>query len=358
MSTEAIEAWKKVKPYVDAIHPYVEKCKPLLEKAPVLREYCQHLIELLRPYHTDEVMHISFALVLLFMGGQFAMTIACVQAFKMSGWSTMKEAWAHLQEGYTTALEALNKDQGAKELFSKDGTSNLDIWQVGSVFWEMLVADSDKERELSMKRLIVIMKCVDPNRIMEGIKGLWFGVVAVLSTLRFRMAYCVSMGANIGKLACQTLEHFLKDQLYEKFPDHKKWVDFAFKSGCGLVGILFSLAMARLVSAFYSALQGATLLTKVIFRYIHERDAKASNNERPTLKHQRSSLGKIIFAMPGTTEVSKGKLDKKQEIVMGCIAVFGLLTQIKTGFNLPWIIKIPLCPLYLLENMLSLLAIY
>merc|ERR1712187_997235 len=103
-------------------------------------------------------------------------------------------------------------------------------------------------------------------------------------------AYCVSLGASIGHSICDFLKLHLQRFLYDAFPTQKKWVDFTLRSGCGLLGILISLALTRIVCAVASALQGAALLTKVFFQYVHTGEA--------TFQSRRSSIGKLILENP------------------------------------------------------------
>merc|ERR1712151_492043 len=111
----------------------------------------------------------------------------------------------------------------------------------------MAMADNDKEKAVARQKMAVLLRCVDPNKILDASKGLWIGIVAVISTLRSRLAYCVSLGASIGHSICDFLKLHVQRFLYDAFPTQKKWVDFGLRSGCGLLGILISLALTRIV---------------------------------------------------------------------------------------------------------------
>lgn len=328
----AIEAIKKIQPYLDKARPYAEKIRPLVKQA--LPYFALAWVELkklhlmLQPYYSQEAADTLFAVILLFFGGQFAMTIACVQAFRMSGWSRMKESWTQLRESYAQAVTTLEKDNEARKLFDKDGDGALSLHEIAVVFKEMIYAESPEQKEVALKRTFLILKCVDPNKILDALVGLWVGIVTVLSTLRSQMAYCVGIGASIGKVICDTMKNYTQERLYAALPEHKKWVDFALRASCGLLGILISLFLVRVVSAFNSALQGSAVLTAVLMKRLRESGIKDKSDR------------------------------EKEEMVKWVLATVGFLWQLKSGFDLPFLLKIPLLPVYMVESFLGVLAVY
>lgn len=332
---DALEAMEKLKPYWEKVRPYAEQVKPLLKATiPYLQMawvQLQLLHVKLQPYYSEEFFDTIFAVILLFFGGQFAMTIACVQAFRMSGWRMMKGSWEQLKESYAQAVTTLEKDDKMRKLFDTDGDGALSLQEILVVFKEMVFAESKEQKNLAMERAFLVLKCVDPNKILDALIGLWVGVVTVLSTLRSQMAYCVSVGANIGRLICETLRNYTQDRLYAMLPEHKKWVDFGLRASCGFLGILISLFLVRIISAFNSSLQGASVLTKVVMQRLHDR-------------------GKIDSAFQKDRE--------KEEMVKWAMAMVGFLWQLKSGFDLPWLLKLPLFPVYIVEGTLGILAVY
>ena len=75
LGPQIAEFLKAAEPALRAVYPYCHLAK----------QYGISLYIALEPYHTEEVAEVLLALTLLFLGGQFAMTIACYQAFRMSG---------------------------------------------------------------------------------------------------------------------------------------------------------------------------------------------------------------------------------------------------------------------------------
>jgi hypothetical protein len=64
-----------------------------------------------------------------------------------------------------------------------------------------------------------------------------------------------------SKLTPQNITNFLKSHLskilYEKYPEHKNWVDVSLKTFSSILGIIISLLLVKVVSAFNCALQGS-----------------------------------------------------------------------------------------------------
>merc|ERR1740130_2669782 len=94
----AQSAWEEAQPYIDRARPYIAMMKPVFEVIEAIVVLCWNIVQAVLPYVNEEMVQIAFAVVLLFMGGQFAMTIACVQAFKTCGWSSMKKSMEQLKE--------------------------------------------------------------------------------------------------------------------------------------------------------------------------------------------------------------------------------------------------------------------
>lgn len=354
MAVGAQDAWSKAQPYIDMAHPYVMMLKPVFEVFEAIVMLIWNIIHAVLPFLDEQTMQIMFAVVLLFMGGQFAMTIACVQAFKTCGWSSMKKSYEQLKESYHDTREALNNDPDARELFGAGGDDDLTVWHLVVAAKDTLLAESDSEGQKSFKRMYVVLKCVDPNKILDASVGFWVGIVAILSTLRSQMVYCVNIGASIGNNISKMLQHYVEGYVGDRCSaSTKTWIMFGLRSTCGLGGIIISLLMTRIVSAFCSALQGATLLSKVLHNHL--------NAQKGLEKGKRSSLGNLVFnapASPGQLVTSSQKMTTYEMGTMWVIALAGFLFQLATRFNLPMWMKVPLAPVYFVESCLAVIAIY
>merc|ERR1712217_83951 len=158
--------------------------------------------------------------------------------------------------------------------------------------------------------------------------GLWTGIVAVLATLRSRFVRSVSVGANVGKEMVEIMFPVVQPKLHEKFPNHRQWVDFFLRASGGIVGAILSMLLIRMISAFNSAVEGADLLVRHMV----------------ILAERKNWLdGRKVTA-------------EQSRIAMWCLAFIGFIVQFKAGFSLPFILKIPLAPLLIIESILSLLS--
>jgi hypothetical protein len=350
---QAQDAWKIAEPYMEKMRPYLKQLQPVFESIWALAMVIFNIIQVFLPYVSAEVAQGSFAFVLLFFGGQFAMSIACMQAFRTCGYESMVASLVSLRDGYREAKQALNSDPDSKKLFDIAKHEEIHFWAVTTGLWEAFVSEDPKKREVNFERMYVLMRCVDPNKILDAVKGLWVGVVAVLSTLRSRMVYCVSIGANIGGNISKTLEYYVEGRVQGMFPNHKQWVTCGLRIFCGVTGIVVSLVMSRVVSAFCSALQGATILTKIL----HRRVAQHKKNAEGCCGSPRA-MDNLMFGSPKIEElINSPKASKYETIFIWVVSLFGFAVQLITKFDLPLWCKIPLAPLYLVESLLSVFAV-
>merc|ERR1719387_2718337 len=108
------------------------------------------------------------------------------------------KSWEELKESYETAKEAISKDEAAKAAFDTDGDGTIGPQELLLGVRDIMVATTEKEKAAARKKVMFIMKCIDPNKILDACVGLWTGLVAVLATLRSRMVHCVGIGAGVG----------------------------------------------------------------------------------------------------------------------------------------------------------------
>lgn len=82
------------------------------------------------------------------------------------------------------------------------------------------IADVDQinKQELLSRKMVLIIRTVDPTVLQQAFIGLYQGLIGVLATLKFKFAKSVALGLSIGNMAkrplavilAPTLKHVLK----------------------------------------------------------------------------------------------------------------------------------------------------
>jgi len=333
MSHDVATLQERLRAFLDVAHHHLQRAEPVLDPLRVVAERLAQLWEShVAPHMSEQAAKIAFAVVLLFMGGRFQTTIACVQIFHTSARHAMHSSWELAQAG-------LSKRPGGA----------LNFAELRGMLTKALLAQSGEEKHMARRQLFLLVRCVDPAKTMDALGGFWTGILAVVSALRSRTVYTFSMGHSIGTMIYNTLRRHLDARIEDLAPEARQWLDIGFQSLCSVVGVGISLTLARLVNAFNSALQGATALTKVLFEHFRE--------QKKATRHKRLSIGHIIFALPGAEESRRRSTTDEEEAVKWAIALIGFTWQVKNNFTLPLLFKAPLAPLYLLESVLESVAL-
>ncbi|KAF4690540.1 hypothetical protein FOZ60_017275 [Perkinsus olseni] len=283
--------YQRIEPHLEAIMPYIRAAVPIIESC-------------------------------------FALTILAWGAFQQAGGGMIKRAWKELKVEYVDSMKKLQEDPEAKAIFDKNNDGEVSIGEVATTMSSVIGAKTPEEKQKARRMVGATMRCVDPNRLLDAVTGFWAGMVAVIAALRSQLAACVSVGASIGQKGAEYAKVYLEKPLYEKFPDYKDWVDAGLRAGCSLIGILVSLFMARIVTAFNCAIKGAQRLAEMAVKALHDA------GYLPNVKDRGSRVQTIAMAL----------------------TAFGLWYQFSTGFSCPTLMKIVLFPLLISENILTLIA--
>jgi hypothetical protein len=332
-SSSQLSALKKAamqaKPFLEKAEPYIRQAYPYVviakDKAMTVYAYCEQRYD-------DEVGTIALGLVLLFFGGQFAMTISAWQIFRISGKQTIVLSWRALQDSFKEAFDNLAKDEMGERVFGTVDDKAKRISMIAVAMKDLAVGENEKDKAKAREKVALLLKCIDPNKVWEAAGGLFTGLLAILAALRSRFVQCITMGHNAGRKVVEIIEPMVQPKLHETFPGHVKWVDFLLHTGGGIVGGLISLFLIKFISAGNSALEGGDMLVKRL-KDIGERKGifkQYMNDWQPT---------------PEQTRI----------ITVVCAAV-GFIMQLRSGFSLPLLLKIILFPVCILEYILTILA--
>eukprot|EP00037_Helgoeca_nana_P006687 m.61369 g.61369 ORF g.61369 m.61369 type:complete len:419 (-) comp17549_c0_seq1:312-1568(-) len=252
---------------------------------------------------TTEIHLLSgiYGLALAFFGGYFAVTIAAIEAWKMSGWETTSKALGDLHANYCLALVAHNKDN--KIDADHDGIADV---------------DQISKQELVQRKLLVFAKAIDPEICSSAFSGLWTAWLSVLTTLKFRYAKTVALGASLGQMMREPAMDIAVPILVQVLPQqYYKWINTIVGYSIKSIGITIAWTIQSIQSAFQSAIKGGLIFSESILQYA-------------TLKGY----------IPPETDLKKMKA---KEILAGTVAFLGFYWQISNGLQLPFPVNVGDC---------------
>lgn len=315
--------WDKAQPHLAHIRPFLTKAIPVL----VTRG--QQGASLAKRYYTDDAGRFMWNFVLVFFGGQFALTIMAIQAFKLTGSAVIEKSMTQLREQFETAMVRFQQDPDAREIFDANHDGVISLEEVYQAVMAMMNGETSSIRDKNRRLVSICMRCVDPQRLTEAATGFMMGSLAVVATLRSNMVKSFAIGTKIGEHLADFLTARMQKPLYETYPEHKKWVDVGLKSGSAVVGIIVSFLLTRVINAFNCALQGAEALSVIVLDFAHKR-------------------GKLLNVKHG---------DAITQAFLIALIFVGVTTQLKSGFRLPWYMKLLMLPAVFSENLLSVVAV-
>ena len=321
--TALAKFWDGAQPILAEMRPYVAKLLPVLTTA------TKQTSNLARRYYTDDMGRVMWNVMLVFFGGQFALTIMAIQAFQMAGSSVIEKSLSQLREQFREAMNKFQKDPDAREIFDANNDGVITLEEVTQAVMASINGETSSVRDKNRKMVGICMRCIDPARLSEAATGFMMGSMAIIATLRSKMAKCIAIGTKVGEHLSEFLTARTQKPLYAKFPEHTKWVDVGLKSGSTLLGIIVSFLLTKIINAFNCALQGAEALSVILLDYAHKR-------------------GKLMNVRHGDNLVQAATM---------AIVFFGVMTQLKAGFRLPWYLKLLMLPAVASENVLAILAV-
>jgi len=295
---------KNVGPIFTKLGSLVDILSPFVTKAYLVGLQVWKKIE---PYEPQDLVPMFFGLVLIFFGGYFVTTIACVEAFRIAGWDRFKKCMIQLYESYKDFKKKSDEDDTRDD----DNDGIPDVQQIDS-------------KELVTRKLKLFLISTSPANFQDALSGIYTGLVSVFATLRLQFARTITLGSTIGEMISPHAIKFLHPILGAIIPvDYHKWIDVVITYAARSVGVTIAWSLNRIVATVHSAMRGAQIFCDAFARYTAKR---------------------------GYLHLSTGYWD---EVFVGVCALFGFYFQIKSWFNLPWILYIPLFPFVVFERLLT-----
>lgn len=143
-----------------------------------------------------QALRALYGLALCFFGGIFANTIAAVEAFKQSGYERARTCFHDLRVAAAEVYAANVQDNLRDD--NHDGVADV---------------DQINKRELLSRKMVLLIRTVDPTVLQQAFIGLYQGLIGVLATLKFKFAKSVALGLSIGNMAKRPLAVILAPTL-------------------------------------------------------------------------------------------------------------------------------------------------
>jgi len=318
ISTKSLsENLERVKPILEGMVKVAEVVIPKVQEfsARAMKFYEDYLEQ----YYSSDLAELALGFVLLFFGGNFALTIACYTAIRLSGWDTLQNSLGGLWKTYQDSRAAINKELSEK--LDADGDGIVSASEIARAL---------KKQENVNLLTLTLLKAVDPNRLMDCVKGVWMVLVSVMVTLRSQFAQQITIGANVGKVMQDLLEQYaedgLKQLLMSYHPTYAKWSNFILTCITRIFCISISMVLTRIVAAYHSALKGADIFSKAGLRMLIEN---------------------------GFIEEDLAEMEQYRLLATQVIGFYGFWRQFTSGFGLPWWLRLTLMPVVFLEKILT-----
>jgi len=266
---------------------------------------------------SQRTVHVQLVVGLLFLvwGGNFILTVAALEAFRVVGYEQLKKHIAHLYESFLKAKSAYVKDLSEKK--KKDSSSSSE---------EATVLLPKKEEQLLtfVAKLANVAQAVDPELVTRSAAALGAGLLAVIATLQSKLAQVLVLGTSFADVLVKPLLAHSSELLTNSLPkEYHKWVIPALSFLSKAVGIMIAFFLQRWILIMNLCFQS----TKWII------DALITLNLVPPEFH-----------------------DKLQHTYYP-LAIMGLIKQLLWGFDLPFLLYLPLLPLLVFEWLCSLLVL-
>eukprot|EP00300_Choanocystis_sp_HF-7_P036888 c52832_g1_i1.p1 GENE.c52832_g1_i1~~c52832_g1_i1.p1 ORF type:complete len:357 (-),score=78.84 c52832_g1_i1:102-1172(-) len=240
---------EKVSPLIAVVWTMVDVAGPYLEK---VYDVIMHYYALALPYHPEEFLPILFGFVLCFFGSSFMLLIAAVEAFRITGYEKTSEAFKSLYDEYVDVRDA----SAADDLVDANADGVADVKQI-------------TKKQLLSRKISLAMRTLDPVKVMSGINGILAGMMAVVATLKLRLAKSITLGSTIGEVLSKftertvgpTLRHIIAE-------DYHKWIGPGVGYFCQCVGVFVAYSVAAIMSMWHSSIRGGQLFASGALGYM------------------------------------------------------------------------------------------
>lgn len=176
--------------------------------------------------------------------------------------------------------------------------------------------------ELATRKSLLFIRTVDPVRFSGALSGIQTGFMVVVATLKVQFVKAIALGSSIAEILDVPAERFGVPALEIILPaDYKRWAGPVVRYSVKSVSVSIAWFLARVISAFHSALKGGVMASRNILDYVDTMGYYKINHEDTYI----------------------------DEIAGYGLAALGLWFQLSFAFQLPFIMSILLFPFSIAE---------
>lgn len=295
LMTQLVPLLNKLLALIDVIAPYVVKAWATAQTV--------------YAYTPVNIIEAVYGLALCFFGGLYPLTIAAGETFRVSGGDRVKTCLTHIWEDLKAVHEANMLDNKKDD----DGDGIADIDQIS-------------KQELLTRKMSLVLKTVNPNRILQAWGGLAQAMAGVCATLKLQFARVISLAVSISDAIRPILVQFVAPALVAIIPsDYHHWIYPMIDVTCKIIGGSIAWFLFRVIAAVHSGIIGGLACARALLRY-------ANSMKWVTLNHEDTML---------------------DEYAGWGLAALGVYFQIMNGMSAPFPLNILFMPVTVCETYLQ-----
>ncbi|GIQ82153.1 hypothetical protein KIPB_003239 [Kipferlia bialata] len=263
----------------------------------------------LEPYHPKALLQILTGVTLMFFGGQFMVTVALITALQQGGGKELVQGVRQLYNQAKSAAEA-------KAIDDKVDDDNNGVADV-----EELSASGRLAR-----RTLLFLRVCDPLVVQTALRHLYTSMLAAMATLRVKFARTASLGASIGSYINIPVQRYIVPSLKAVTPDeYERWYAPIGSYICRVAGASIAFTIQAWLETISTAVFGGHMAIKGFGHFIR-------------------ALNK-----PELLWLTEGVLD---DALAWVLVAIGIYAQFFVLGNMPFILRLPLMPVYTVETVL------
>jgi len=305
---EGVPPWAKsllvqLGPLLTALLAFIDASTPVVMSAIAAAVAVWHTLP-------KQAITALYGLALCFFGGHYTVTLAAAEAFRVSGGERVTQCLRDLW----TDIERVKVANAADNKKDDDHDGRLDVDQLAS------------DKALLTRKLAVVLRTVDPDRVVQALGGLAQAFAGVLATLKVQfartVALAISISDNLRKPAAMLLTPVLAALIP---PEYHHWVSPIITVSVKLAGMTIAWMLSRIIATCHSSMIGGLMASRALLS---------------------------LASQQGWVKV---KVDESlvDEVAGWALCVVGAYFQLSSGFSLPFPLNIVLLPISVVEWFLT-----